>query len=55
MEIVEGSVVVFVGFYDVYIEAWIVSYWLKYGFNVIIKPTFEYLSPVFDTEDKMAL
>lgn len=47
--------VVFVGFHDVYIEVRIVSYWLKYGFNVVIKLTFEYLSPVFDTEDKMAL
>lgn len=33
----------------------IAIYLLKYGFNVVIKLIFEYLSPVFDTEDKMAL
>ena len=47
--------VVFVGFHDVNIEVWIVGYWLEYGFNVVIKLTFEYLSPVFDAEYKMAL
>lgn len=51
----EKVYVVFVGFHDANIKIRIVGNRPQYSFDVIIKFSYKYLSPVFDAENQVTL